>query len=250
MVAYVMGGDPDLISSQEVMEAVILGGADILEVGIPFSDPIADGKSVQAAGVRALRSGTRPTDVLRLVAKVRKRSDVPIALMTYYNPVFARGVGEFLDASKKCGVDGIIVPDLPLDEAGAFGRAARRRGIDSILLATPTTSPERMKTIVASTCGFLYLVSLLGVTGARAELKESTVKLVRFARQFTEGKIPLAVGFGISKPDHVRAVIGAGADAAIVGSAIVDRVGEFATGEHGSAKVIEEYVRSLKQATR
>ncbi len=245
-----MGGDPDLETCQEVIGAVVRGGADILEVGIPFSDPIADGKSVQAAGVRALTSGTRPADVLRLVAEVRKVSDVPVALMTYCNPVFARGAGEFLDASKKSGVDGIIVPDLPLEEAGAFGRAARRRGIDSVLLAAPTTSPERMKKIVASTSGFLYLVSLLGVTGAREELKEGTVSLVKFARRYTEGKVPLAVGFGISRPEHVKAVLGAGADAAIVGSAIVDRVGRMAREDRGGLKAIEEYVRSLKEATR
>lgn len=245
-----MGGDPDLETCQKVVEAVVRGGADILEVGIPFSDPIADGKSVQAAGVRALTSGTRPADVLRLVAEVRKVSDVPVALMTYCNPVFARGAGEFLDASKKSGVDGIIVPDLPLEEAGAFGRAARRRGIDSVLLAAPTTSPERMKKIVASTSGFLYLVSLLGVTGAREELREGTVSLVKFARRYTEGKVPLAVGFGISRPEQVKAVLGAGADAAIVGSAIVDRVGRLAREDRAGLKAIEEYVRSLKEATR
>ncbi len=245
-----MGGDPDLETCQKVIGAVVRGGADILEVGVPFSDPIADGKSVQAAGVRALKSGTRPADVLGLVAEVRKGSDVPVALMTYYNPVFARGAEEFLDASKKSGVDGIIVPDLPLEEAGAFGRAARKRGIDSVLLAAPTTNPERMKKIVASTSGFLYLVSLLGVTGARETLREGTVNLVKFARRYTEGKVPLAVGFGISKPEHVKAVLGAGADAAIVGSAIVDRVGRLAGEDRGGLKAIEDYVRSLKEATR
>jgi tryptophan synthase alpha chain len=244
-----MGGDPDLGTCQEVIWAVVRGGADILEVGIPFSDPIADGKSVQAAGVRALASGTRPADVLRLVAEVRKRSDVPVALMTYYNPVFARGAGEFLDGSKKSGVDGLIIPDLPLEEAGAFGRAARKRGIDSVLLAAPTTSPDRMKRIVANTSGFLYLVSLLGVTGARKKLREGTVSLVKFARRYTEGKVPLAVGFGISRPEHVKAVLEAGADAAIVGSAIVERVGGLAGEDRAGLKSIEEYVRSLKVST-
>jgi tryptophan synthase alpha chain len=245
-----MGGDPNPKTCDEVIGAILRGGADILEVGIPFSDPIADGKSVQAAGVRALKSGTRPADVLRLVAEVRKKSDVPVVLMTYYNPVFARGTGEFLEESRKSGVDGIIIPDLPLEEAGAFGRAARRRGIDSVLLAAPTTSTERMKKIVANTSGFLYLVSLLGVTGAREELGEGTVSLVKFAKRYTEGEVPLAVGFGISRPEHVKAVIGAGADAAIVGSAIVDRVGKMAGEDRAGLKAIQEYVRSLKEATR
>jgi tryptophan synthase alpha chain len=245
-----MGGDPDIPMSGEVMMAVVRGGADIIEIGIPFSDPIADGKSIQAAGVRALGSGVTPTKVLKMVAGFKEESGVPLVLMTYYNPIFAKGVGEFLDSAKESGVDGIIVPDLPLGEAGAFGRAARRRGIDSILLAAPTTSEERMKMIVRSTSGFLYLVSLLGVTGARRDLREGTVGFVKFAGRFTEGKVPLAVGFGISRPEHVRAVIGAGADAAIVGSAIVDLVGGSSVPEGERLKAVETYVRSLKDATK
>jgi tryptophan synthase alpha chain len=249
LVAYVMGGDPDPESCSRVIEAVVKGGADIVEVGIPFSDPIADGKSIQAAGTRALAAGTKPSDVLKIVSDAKARFDIPIALMTYYNLIFARGIADFLDASRRSRVDGIIVPDLPLDEAGPFGRGARSRGIDSILLATPNTTSERMKKIIDNTSGFLYLVSISGVTGAREDLKDSTVKLVRFARGFTERRIPLAVGFGISKPEHVREVIAAGADAVIVGSAIVDRVGETAAGGSSGLKEVEEYVRSLKQAT-
>ncbi len=244
-----MGGDPDPVASLESIEAVLRGGADILEIGIPFSDPIADGKSIQAAAVRALSSSTRPRDVLEITREVKKRHGVPVVLMTYFNPVFAAGVGSFLDAAGRAGVDGIVVPDLPLEEADVFGKAVRKRGMDSILLAAPTTGEARMKKVVANTSGFLYLVSVLGVTGARKDLRSETVGLVKFARRFTAGKIPLAVGFGISKPEHVRAVIAAGADAAIVGSAIVDMVAQSAAGDGGALGRIEAYVRSLKRAT-
>ncbi len=245
-----MGGDPDPKTSSEVIDAVLRGGADILELGVPFSDPIADGRSVQAAGVRALKSGTRPADVLRLASEVKKAHDVPVVLMTYFNPIFSRGASPFLDGAQKSGVDGVIVPDLPLDEAGAFGKAARARGVDAVLLAAPTTTEEHMKRIVANTSGFLYLVSVLGVTGVRKELEESTVELVKFAKKFSRGKVPLAVGFGISCPEHVRTVIRAGADAAIVGSAIVDRVAEVGKGKGKALGEIEDYVRSLKDAAR
>lgn len=249
LVAYVMGGDPDLEASVGVAEAVLRGGADIIELGIPFSDPIADGRSIQAAGVRALKSGTKPADVLRIASYVKKTRDVPVVVMTYFNPILAKGPAAFLDAARRSGVDGVIVPDLPLDEARKFGSAARARGIDSVLLAAPTTGEERMKKIVANTSGFLYLVSVIGVTGAREQLKDSTIRLVKFAKRFTQGKVPLAVGFGISRPEHVRTVIGAGADAAIVGSAIVDRVAAIEGGEDEALGRIEAYVRSLKHAT-
>lgn len=245
-----MGGDPNPSRCLEVIHAVLRGGADILEIGVPFSDPIADGRSVQAAGVRALASGTRPTHVLRLAAQVKKTCSVPIVLMSYFNPILARGTGEFFDSARKSGVDGIIVPDLPLEEAEGFGAAARARGVDTILLASPTTTGERMEKIVANGSGFLYLVSVLGVTGARDVLKRSTVKLIKFTKGYTSGRIPLAVGFGISKPEHVAEVIRAGADAAIVGSAIVDLVGEFGRKGDSQLAAIEAFVRSLKDATR
>ena len=245
-----MGGDPDPSSTVGVIEAVLRGGADILEIGIPFSDPIADGRSIQAAAVRALAASTRPSVVLEIAGEVKRNHEVPVVLMTYFNPVYSAGAGSFLDAARKAGVDGMIVPDLPLEESEGFGRAARKRGIDSILLAAPTTGEARMKKIVASTSGFLYLVSVLGVTGARRDLSSETVRLVRLARRLTAGRVPLAVGFGISKPEQVETVIGAGADAAIVGSAIVDLVGQ--SREDGARYLgrIEEYVRSMKEATR
>jgi len=251
LVAYVMGGDPDVQTSAKVLEAVVRGGADIVEVGIPFSDPIADGKSIQAAGVRALSAGTTPKDVLGMVSAFRARSDVPVAVMTYYNVLYSNGLGRFFDSAEENGVDGVIIPDLPLDEAADCAAMAKARGIDTILLAAPTTSPDRMKAIVKHASGFLYLVSLLGVTGARSSLQQGTPALIKFARKYTKGKVPLGVGFGISEPAHVREVLNSGADAVIVGSGIVDRVSKQS--EKGAPKMFEEvegYVRSMKSATR
>lgn len=250
LVAYVMGGDPDIPTSSKVIDAVVAGGADILEVGIPFSDPIADGRSIQAADVRSLSSGTTPRGVLKLIRSVKTRHDIPVVVMTYYNILYSNGLERFLDEASGSGVDGLIVPDLPLDEVTEYVELARKRTLDTILLAAPTTNPDRMKALVNHTSGFLYLVSVLGVTGAWATVLESTLKLVRFAKRYTKGRVPLAVGFGISRPEHVRDVLKAGADAVIVGSGIVDRVGEQRGSIQEMLKSVENYVRSLKTATK
>lgn len=249
LVAYVMGGDPDLQTSMSVIESVIEGGADIVEVGIPFSDPIADGKSIQDAAVRSLAAGTTPSDVLGMVSELKRRHKVPIAIMTYYNILFSPGLKTFLDRARTAGVDGVIIPDLPLDETGDYSEVAKREGLDTILLAAPTTSPARMNSLVEHSSGFLYLVSLLGVTGARSRMSPETLRLVRAAKSHTKGKIPLGVGFGISTPEHVKMVLDAGADAVIVGSSIVNRVASGGEKAKMLAEV-EGYVRSLKAATR
>jgi len=251
LVAYVMGGDPDLSTSASVIDAVVRGGADILEVGIPFSDPIADGKSIQAADVRSLAAGTTPTQVLELIGAAKSRNPLlPIVAMSYYNILYSNGLGKFLEAAKSHGVDGFIVPDLPFDEIQEYAPLANRYGLDAVLLAAPTSTPARMKAIARHTSGFLYLVSLTGVTGARSDVQESTVGLIRFAKRYANA-VPLAVGFGISTPEHVRAILAAGADAVVVGSAIVDRVARCQ--KDGPAIMlasVESYVRTLKAATR
>ncbi len=251
LVAYVMGGDPDLSTSASVIDAVIKGGADILEVGIPFSDPIADGRSIQAADVRSLEAGTTPANVLELIEAAKSRHPlVPIVAMTYYNILFSNGLERFLDAAKSHRVDGLVVPDLPFDEIGDYVPLAKGRGLDAVLLAAPTSTPARMKAIASQTSGFLYLVSLTGVTGARADVQRSTVELVRSAKRYA-AKVPLGVGFGISTREHVRTILDAGADAVVVGSAIVDRVARCRN--DGTLKAlagVESYVRALKSATR
>jgi len=251
LVAYVMGGDPDLSTSASVIDAVVSGGADIVEVGIPFSDPIADGKSIQAADVRSLAAGTTPAQVLELIARSKSRNPgVPFIVMTYYNIIFSNGLSKFLEAASGHGVDGLIVPDLPFDEIQEYAPLAERYGLDAVLLAAPTTTPSRMRAIARHTSGFLYLVSLTGVTGARAEVQQSAAGLIRSAKRYSNG-VPIGVGFGISTPEHVRAILAEGADAVVVGSAIVDRVAGYR--DDGPTRMlanVQSYVRSLKDATR
>jgi tryptophan synthase alpha chain len=197
---------------------------DILELGLPFSDPIADGPTIQEASLRALNAGTTPMQVLEIAAEIKAQHDIPLVIMTYYNPIFHLGLNSFLGAAKAAGVDGFIVPDLPVEEADEYRKAAAQTKMDTIFLASPATSNERLGKIVDASSGFLYLVSRFGVTGAQTSVADSTVQLIGRVQPYTEGKVPLAVGFGISKPEHVRRVIDAGADAAIVGSAFINIV--------------------------
>jgi tryptophan synthase alpha chain len=249
LIAYIMGGDPDPATSASVIDAVARGGADIIEVGIPFSDPIADGKSIQAADVRSLAAGTTPSQVLELIRDAKSRNPrIPIVAMTYYNILFANGLTKFLESARASGVDGLIVPDLPFDEIGDYAPLAKRHGLDAILLAAPTSTSARMEALAKHTSGFLYLVSLTGVTGARSELQGSTVDLIHFAKRHA-GKVPIGVGFGISTPEQARAILAAGADAVVVGSAIVDRVAEYKRDAPDQMlSNVESYVRSLKEA--
>ncbi|MEW6069598.1 MAG: tryptophan synthase subunit alpha [Candidatus Thermoplasmatota archaeon] len=243
LIIYVMAGDKNLSKTLEYVLALESAGADIIELGIPFSDPIADGPTIQLADLRALRSGTTPKKVLKLVERIRKYSEIPIALMTYYNIIFNFSEEQFIKRANEVGVDGVIVPDLPTEEAEALIKVARIYNLDTIFLAPPASTNERIKKIIEKTRGFLYLVSLYGVTGAREKLSSSTISLIKRVKLLTQSKIPLALGFGISKPNHVYEAIKAGADAVIVGSAVVNLIEKNA-----STREIEKFVRSLKEA--
>jgi tryptophan synthase alpha chain len=222
LIGYIMAGDPKPELTPKIADALINGGVDILELGLPFSDPIADGPTIQAASVRALDAGTTPMKVLEIAKEINCQHDIPIVIMTYYNPVFRMGLDRFFCSAKDCMVDGVIVPDLPVEEAGDYKKAANTYGVDAIFLAAPSTSNERLSKIVECTSGFLYLVSHFGVTGEKTAVEDSTVQLVKRVLPFTSGKVPLAVGFGISKPEHVQRLIQAGADGAIIGSAFIN----------------------------
>jgi len=249
LIAYVTGGDPKPGLTPKIVGALIGGGADIVEIGIPFSDPIADGPTIQAASVRALRAGATPRVVLELAREIREDNDVPIVLLTYLNPIFRMGLRRFAVEARRCRVSGLIVPDIPVEEASAYKQAVEACGIDTIFLAAPSTSVERLRRIIGHTSGFLYLVSLFGVTGARERLEASATKLIRRAVRHSAGKIPLAVGFGISKPQHVKRVIGSGADGAIVGSAFVDIIARCRGDTGKMLSEIEGKARALKAAT-
>lgn len=242
LVTYVTAGDPDLRRSGDILEALDRAGADVLEVGVPFSDPLADGPVIQRATERALAAGTNLRGVLALIADVRPRIAAPIVIFSYANPILRLGAEAFALEAAKAGVDGVLVLDLPIEEAGGFRETLRSAGLDMIFLLSPTTTDERIAKAAALGSGFLYGISRLGVTGARAEVASGADALVRRIRARTS--LPIALGFGISRPEHVAEVT-AFADAAVVGSALVSVVAE-----HGrSPQLVErvgDYVRWLK----
>jgi len=223
---------------------------DILEIGFPFSDPIADGPTIQAATDRALRAGTTPEAVLKTVRKIRRASEVPLVALSYFNIVLRPGLEKFMEELAAAGGNGIIIPDLPVEEAREVSRVARKHGIDLILLAAPTTPRGRLERICGESSGFVYLVSLLGVTGAREELSRELKGLLEDAKRASKGKIPLAVGFGISKPKHVEKAVRSGADGVIVGSAFVDIIARNLKNERKMLSELDRFAASLKAATR
>jgi tryptophan synthase alpha chain len=250
LIGYVTAGDPKPELTPKIADALIKGGVDILELGLPFSDPIADGPTIQAASVRALVTGTTPVKVLEIARQVRKSHSVPVVIMTYYNPVFRMGLKKFCAMARASLVDGIIVPDLPVEEADDYRKAAAQAGLGTIFLAAPSTTDVRLEKIVAASSGFLYLVSHFGVTGAQTTIADSTIKLVERVLPFTQGKVPLAVGFGVSKPEHVARLIRAGADGVIVGSAFINIAQKH---KDNNAVMIEELktmAAKLKKATK
>lgn len=249
LIAYVMGGDPEPEYTLKIAEALIKGGIDILELGIPFSDPIADGPTIQAASTRALNAGTTPKKVLEIAKKIKKKHNIPIAIMTYYNLLFKMGLDNFFSPAKQCQVDATIIPDLPLEEAADYKKAATKYGLDTIFLAAPSTSNERLLQMVDCSSGFLYLVSRFGVTGTKVNVEDSTLSLVKATLAVTNDRIPVAVGFGFSKPEHVKRIIRAGANGVIVGSVFVNIINANLSKTDKMLTELEETARKLKTAT-
>jgi tryptophan synthase alpha chain len=250
LIGYIMAGDPNPELTPQIADALIKGGLDLLELGLPFSDPIADGPTIQAASVRALAAGTTPMKVLKLAKEIKSKHNVPVVIMTYYNPVFRLGLDRFCRSAKDCMVDGLIIPDLPVEEAADYKKAAKVHCLDTIFLAAPSTSNERLTKIVDASTGFLYLVSHYGVTGAQTTIEDSTIQLIKRIQPFTAGKVPLAVGFGISKPEHVKTVIQASADAAIVGSAFINIIQKNRKNTPTMLNQLQETAQALKKATK
>ena len=220
-ITYITAGDPNLKTTEALVLAFAKTGVDVIELGVPFSDPMADGKTIQAGSQRALKSGTTLSKILKLVERLRRRTEIPIVLMTYYNPVFHYGEAAFIKDARKAGVDGLIFPDLPPEEAIPLRHLARAAGISLIFLLAPTTVKERVKTIAQASAGFIYYVSLTGVTGERKSLSEDLFQNVRTAKRLTNK--PICVGFGISTPAQAKSVAKV-ADGIIVGSAIVKQI--------------------------
>ena len=219
LIPFFVIGDPDFDTSLAVVKAAIDAGADILELGIPFSDPIADGPTIQKADIRAVRSGMNVHRALDFIKQVKAYRDIPIGLLMYYNLITHYGIERFFQDFHSAGVNSVLVADLSIDDADEVLGPAQAAGLDTVFMVTPVTAPERMKRIAAQTTGFIYTVSLLGVTGSRDALSGAVEGLVHQLKSLAD--VPVCVGFGISKPEHARAVANAGADGAIIGSRIV-----------------------------
>jgi tryptophan synthase alpha chain len=250
LIAYITAGDPSLEATYNFVVALAEAGADIIELGVPFSDPLADGPTIQRASERALQGGASLAGVLELARRIRKpgtaATEIPLVLFTYFNPLLQMGVEKFADAAAQAGADGVLVTDLTPEESEDYRKVLHGRGLDTIFLAAPTSTDERLKIISACSSGFIYLISRTGVTGVKDALPDDLPALLRRARNFTE--LPIAVGFGISLPGHVS-VLGGLADAAVVGSALVAEI-EKATSIANAEKALREKIEALKDAGR
>jgi tryptophan synthase alpha chain len=242
LVTYITAGDPDLDRTAGILRALDRAGADVLEVGVPFSDPLADGPVIQRATERALAAGTTLSGVLDLLRSIRSDISAPVVIFSYANPILRLGEELFADRARDAGVDGVLILDLPIEEADESRTMLAKRGIDTILLLSPTTTDGRLRRAAELGSGFLYAISRLGVTGARDAVAAGAQEMVGRIRKVSD--LPVALGFGISKPDHVREV-GQWADAAVVGSALVEVIAREGASRDLNTRV-EEYVRWLK----
>ena len=244
MVAFITAGDPDLDTTRELFSAIEEGGADIIELGVPFSDPLADGPVIQAASQRSLKSGTTLKKIIQLVRDIRRSSQLPIVLMTSFNPVFVYGQEAFVEDAVEAGVDGVIIPDLPPEEAGDFDVLAQAKALDVIYLLAPTSTPDRIEMVGTRSRGFIYYVSLTGVTGARDSLAKDVEEKVTRIKQATS--LPVLIGFGISGPQQAKAASEC-SDGVIVGSAIVRMIEEYSDPAERKEK-LKCFVHSVKQS--
>jgi tryptophan synthase alpha chain len=246
IIAYITAGDPTLDVTHKFVLALADAGADVIELGVPFSDPLADGPTIQRASERALKSGASLAGVLDLVRRIRQSNQVPLVLFSYYNPILQMGLEKFAAAAAQVGADGVLATDLTPEESEDYRRILHAHNLDTIFLAAPTSSDERLQKISAATSGFLYIISRTGVTGAKDSLPDELPALLRRARQFTD--LPIAVGFGISLPGHVS-VLGGLADAAVIGSALVSEI-ESASTPDAAATALRSRIQKLKEAAR
>jgi len=246
IVAYITAGDPSLDATLKFVEALADAGADVIELGVPFSDPLADGPTIQRASERALKNGATLRGVLDLVARIRKSSQVPLVIFSYYNPVLQMGLEKFAADAAAAGADGVLITDLTPEESANYREILAQHHLDTVFLAAPTSDAERLGKIAAVSSGFLYIISRTGVTGAKDNMADDLPALLRRVRTATQ--LPLAVGFGISQPSHVS-MLGGLADAAVVGSALVSEI-ENAKSVEAAAETLAAKLRALKEAAR
>jgi tryptophan synthase alpha chain len=246
LIPFFVIGDPDFDNSLAIVKTAIDAGADILELGIPFSDPIADGPTIQKADIRARNNGMNVQKAQEFVRKVKDYKDIPIGLLMYYNLIYQYGTEKFFSDFHKAGVNSVLVADLSIDDADEVMSSAIGAGLDTVFMVTPNTETERMKRIASKTTGFIYTVSLLGVTGSREKLSEEVCGLVSKLKKVTT--VPICVGFGISKPEHAAAVAAAGADGVIIGSKIVQLIEENLKNKKKCLSEISRFISEIKKS--
>ncbi len=239
-IPYIMAGDPDIEGTRDIVRLFEECGADIVELGVPFSDPLADGPTIQRASERALKKGVTLRSVIEHVKRFSQEIKIPVVLMTYYNPVFKYGIDLFISDAREAGIDGVIIPDLPPDEAAEFTRLSKKARLNTIFLLAPTSTEDRIKKVARASTGFIYYVSITGITGAALLLDGSMEGLISNIKKHTEK--PIAVGFGVSTPEEASAVARI-SDGVIVGSAIVKRL-------HNAPDELKQYLTSLRDAIR
>lgn len=251
LICYVVAGYPDIIISERIITSLINGGADIIEIGIPFSDPIADGSTIQDAIQNSLIAGTTPDMCLELASRVRKTfPNIPLIIMTYSNILYRKGYIQFAKKAKESGIDGFIIPDIPIEESKEYLNTMQNIGMSTIFLVSPNTSEKRLKMISRICTGFLYAISVYGTTGERQSFDEYTIESIKRIKKMTAyDELPLAVGFGISNPQHVKDMINAGADAVIIGSAIIKKIKELENKE-SLFTTLNRFISELKNSCR
>lgn len=246
LIPFFVIGDPDFDTSLAIVKTAIDAGADILELGIPFSDPIADGPTIQKADIRSLRSGMNVQKALEFIQKVKSYKDIPIGLLMYYNLVYQYGIEKFFADFHRAGVNSVLVADLSIDDADEITTPAARAGLDTVFIVTPNTDPARMKVIASKTTGFIYTVSLLGVTGIREKVSDMVDGLVGKLKKLTI--VPVCVGFGISKPEHAGTIASAGADGVIIGSKVVQLIEENLDNREKILSEISTFLNNVKSS--
>ncbi|QLH02793.1 tryptophan synthase subunit alpha [Nitrosopumilus cobalaminigenes] len=246
LISYIMAGFPNEKATLSTVRGLVKGGVDIIELGFPFSDPLADGPVIQNASTISLEKGTKIAKFFTLVKKIRKETDIPLILMTYTNILYHQGYAKFISEAKKAGIDGFILPDMSVEESKEYLQSAKNKA-DTIFLISPNTSKIRIQKIAKASSGFLYLVAVFGTTGVKSGIKKYTLDAIKQVKKQTKGKIPIGIGFGVSTPDDVKKYIKAGADAVIVGSAYLKLIEK--TPQNQLESKIASFTKSLKKQT-
>jgi len=248
LISYIMTGFPNENTTLSIVEGLVNGGTDIIELGFPFSDPIADGPVIQNASTISLNKGAKIEKFFRIVKKIRKKTDIPLVLMTYTNVLYAQGYAKFMSKAKSAGIDGLILPDMSIEESKDYLKSARKNNLDTIFLVSPNTNNARLKKIAKASTGFLYMVAVFGTTGVQTKIHKYTIDSIKNAKKIVGHKLPIGIGFGVSTPNDVKKYVSVGVDAVIVGSANLKIIEN--TPSSKLQKRITEYTKKLKRSTR